>query len=104
MVISSHFSPFISLFSRHEPWSLPCFKLWGIPEKWSILEALALTLAANCCLTLRTSHLIYLVSAVGLRLIRFLEAAGVLGSVRLWSLSPFLPRLFYFEWKLECVN
>ena len=83
---------------------MPCFELWGVPEKWLVIGVLASALAFDCCLTLGASHLIYSASVVGFRLIRFLDATSVLGSLCLWSLPPFFPHLFYFEWKLECVS
>lgn len=70
--------------------------MWGIPERWG---ALASTLALDCCLILRPSHLIHLVSVMGLRFIRFLEATIVYGL----CLRSFPPPM-YFEWKLEYVS
>lgn len=70
--------------------------MWGIPERWG---ALASTLALDCCLILRPSHWIHLVSVMGLRFIRFLEATIVYGL----CLRSFPPPM-YFEWKLEYVN
>lgn len=40
----SHISPLI-LFFQHQPWSVPHFELWGIPE---ILGAPTSTLAPDC--------------------------------------------------------